>query len=403
MKSSRVRTAGALLTGLGAAMLIAAPIGAVAASHSNAASAKKPAHPAGLFISQLGRVTKAVTPSAFLRDFNGTQHVVTSVASTTAGKSHVVYLTRKLTATKWTSHAIPGLRPSAGKIQIEAHLSPDGRDVYVTFYECDGVFASTAGINAVRLPEPTQITPTTNTCSHPSTSKDNPPIALSMAFPYNDMGVLLPDPAQGNKIALWRGLPSSGFTPSAALPTTDAFTPVQITMGSSDQIVVVGTGMDGSNQAIYAVTKSAFGATWSAPVKLASLNSPTSDYTIEAVTAYGTSTWVGLYRARGTSHRTHTLFLDHGTASGWDGVVTMAHTTARDSSLRLVYNQGTGHLHAAFTRIDPASRTKKSGIMQQTLIKTWAKPQFVTHWYRDVAAQLTFTNGGHTILSYYQP
>ncbi|HEX3824676.1 MAG TPA: hypothetical protein VHV79_09455 [Mycobacteriales bacterium] len=403
MRTSRARTAGALLTGLGAALLIAAPTGAVAAQHSHATSSKKPAHPAGLFVSEQGRITKAATPSAFLRDFNSTQHIVTSVASTTPGKSRVVYLTRRSKAGKWTSHAIPGLRPSAGKIQIEAHLSPDGRHVYVVFYECDGVFASAAGINAVRLPEPTQITATTNTCGRPNASNDNPPIARSMVFPYNDMGVLLPDPAQDNKIALWKGLPNTGFVPGAALPTTDGFTPVQITTGTSGQVVVIGTGMDGANQAIYTVMKDPYGSTWSAPVKLATLNSPTSDYTIEALTSYRYSTWVGLYRPRGSSGRTHTLFLDHGTASGWLGVVPMAHTTTHDSSLRLVYNEGTGHLHAAFTRVDPASKSKKSGIMQQTLIKSWAKPKFVTHWYRDVAAQLTFTNGGHTILSYYQP
>jgi hypothetical protein len=406
MRTTRVRWIGALLTCLACGLLVASPTGAFAAQHHHGnAARKKPAHPKGFFVTGLGQVTKRVLPTAFVRDGNGGEHVVTTVPSTSSStnQGHIDYLTRAPGAKKWKAHLVPGLRPLAGKVQVEEHLSTDGRRIDAIFYECDGVFITDASLSAVRLPDPTQVVAEDN-CSDPTVSSNEPPIAQAIPLEGHRIGILLPDPAQDNEAALFEGSTTDTFTAGVALPTVDSFSPQQITLDQrTGEIVVAGTGDDGTNEGIYVTTELEYENHWSTPVEIATLKSPTTDYTLESLTSYGNSKYIGLYR-KPTGGVKHSLFVVHGTQSGeWVGAYPLVHTTAQDTALRLTTNVDTGHLHAAWTRFVPSSPAKKSGIMQEQRTDAgWPKPVFLTHWHRDIAQGIQLTASGHPVIGYYQ-
>jgi hypothetical protein len=407
MTTTRTRWIGALLTCLGFLFFVATPAGAITGHNGGSTPAKKSAHPKGFFVSgPAGQVTNTASTSALVRDDStGGLHVVTTVASpTTTGQAHIAYLTHFPGDKKWASRTVPGLHPTAGGIQVEAHLSTDGRRVFAVIYECDGVFVTDASVSSRRLAEPTQVS-STNTCSSPTTTTNEPPVAHAVAMDGHQIGILLPDPAQDNEPAIWTGAPSGTFTPGPALPTADSFVPSQIERDPvTGRIVVVGQGSDGTNEGVYVTTQRYFEDTWTGPTKIATLNSPTSDYAIEALTTYDNSTWVGLQRpvVTGQSPK-HTLFVDHGkSAGGWVGVIALTHSTSQDSALRLVINPDTGHLHAAFTRVDSSSKVKKSGVMEEALLSHWSKPKFFSHWYRDTADQIVFNTAGRAVIGYQQ-
>jgi hypothetical protein len=407
----RSRGSAAALTALAACGLLAAAVAAPAgasstAAHHGAVAAKRVAHPNGFFVTDSSRAaTSSTGEAALVRDSEGTEHVITSVASTTPDKGHLVYLTRKSGATKWTSHAISGLRPTNGGIRIEAHLDPADH-VVVVIYECDGVYMASASPRATRMPEPTLVLAKSN-CATAKAASDNPPTADAYATYNSSVGVLLPDPAQDNRQAIYTGEPgNSSIHITTAIPATDDITVSQVTYDAgSSEVVAVGEGTDGTTKGIYALKNRYYGGAWTQPVRIATLNSATADFRIESVTSYRNVIWVGLERpAVGGVAPKHRLYVVHGTASGqWDGLIPLPHATAKDSSLRLLINPDTRTLHAAFTRVTPGSHVAKSGIMQEARTGgRWSTPKYFTHWYRDVADEITINSAGKAVVSYEQ-
>jgi hypothetical protein len=397
------------MAALGVTGVIAtAPAGAVTAGHQHrAASTHAVAHPKGFFVSDSGQATSSTAPAALVRDADGGEHVITSDPSSTVGMSHLVYVTRHQGATHWTSHAIPGLRPNAGQIKVEAHLSEDNTRVVIVMYECDGVFIADAGIRAVRMAEPTQVIAEDNCATATATSND-PPIADALAIPGREVDILWPDPNQGNQQELFLGTPGTRLSgASNPIPTTDDITIDQVTQDPyTSDFVAVGQGTDGTSEGVYVteLLDEGYDGTWTTPVRIASLNSPTSDFAIESVTAAKGSIWVGLQRPTvvGVQPK-HTLYLVHGISGEWGGAIPLPHSTAQDGSLRLLLNPATGHLHAAFTRVVLSSKTNKSGIMQEARVATkWSQPTYFTHWYRDVADQITINQAGRAVIGYEQ-
>jgi hypothetical protein len=404
MRSSRVvRVVG--VAACAAIGLIQAPGGALAAPAGHAVPAAA-SHPHGFFVTGQGQVTVGNGSSALVRDSRGGEHVVTIKhdLSTNGRRGRVVYLTKQPGSSHWVTHAIRGLRGSSGRIRVEAHLSDGGRKIFAVLYECTGVFVTETSTASVRLPPPTRVT-RLNTCTGQPTPSE-PPIADAASLfgeGFND--ILLPDPKQGNTPAIWSNHGTNrSYIPGPALPTTDGFVPAQITnVPHSAEVVVVGYGSHGSTKGIYVVTSSGFNEAWTQPTKIASLHSTTSNYTIDALTASHRATWVGLSRPVTASHPKHRLFVERGTARGWEGAFALPHSNTRDGSLRLTYNLASRHLHAAFTRVNPASKVTNSGIMTEKMHGArWTRPQFVTHWYRDYADQITFNRKGGAIIGYTQ-
>jgi hypothetical protein len=403
MWDTTTRRGAAVLLSLGCAVATA-QTGALAAPHHHAGAGghhkPNPKHhkvKKGFYVADQkssARVTSSLAPAAVIDDSAGITHVVTTIKSPSGSgdQGRIVYYSRDKGATKWRSHAVPGLRPLAGGIKVQAGLSTDGNRVWAVFYECDGVFAASASVHAKRLPVPTRVQ-SADTCATATPRTIEPPIAQAVGGFGSLISVLLPDPAQLNNPAIWTGHPGSTFTPGPALPTTDSFVPTQITLSSGDEdFLAIGQGSDGVNQGVY-VTKLE-GNTWTAPTLIASLNSPTSDYRVESIVAIRGATYVGL--ARPGSHGG--LFLVHGTSDGqWGGVIRLPHTTKSDTSLRLDVNQDTGHLHAAYTR---HGSKKKAGIVQQARTKGWQKPKYYSHSGRDVAQQLVFNKAGQAVIGY---
>jgi hypothetical protein len=363
-------------------------------------------HPVGFYVSGQGRVVKGSNDTALVRDENGGEHVVTTVRSTagSGNSGHIVYLTRKAGATKWTSHAIPGLRPMAGGIKVEIHTSFYGDRVFAVFYQCNGVYVSDATLSQSRLPTPTLVEAESN-CASPVKAPAGP-TSDAVALPYggDEVAVLLPDPANSNQPSLFTGTPGGTFTASDPLPTTDSLAPVRMTIDSvTGLITVVSNGSDGTHAGIYVTNKPYYTSTWSTPTRIATLSRATQDFTVGSVTAYNGAIWVGLQEPNLTGlHRTHALFVQHGTASNqWIGVVPLAHATLKDTDLQLAFNAQTGHLHAAFSRVNPASKTKKSGIITEARVSgKWVDLKFLTHWYKDRTTQITYTNAGHAVIGY---
>jgi hypothetical protein len=404
MRPLRARSTVALLAGASCGLLLAAPTGAFAAAHHPTTTSKAAAHPKGLFITGQGKVSASTNGSAFVRDQNGGEHLITTVANPSAPgqQGHIVYITKKASATTFRSLSVPGLHNLAGGVDIEAHLSGDGTRVFAVFYGCDGASVADASIGSTRLPTPT-VVQSANNCTSGTPSPTGPPTALAVPYGSREVGVLLDDPAQSNKPALFVGAPGGTFKPQTALPTANSFVPEQLAYDSrNDSIVAVGTGSDGTNVGIYYSTQRYGSAPWSTPKELATLNSPTRNYTLESATSYNSSIWIGLLKPK--SGAKHTQFDVHIGADGQNsGVVPLVHTTNNDTSLRLLYNSDTGHLHAVWTRVISSSKAKKSGIFHEALIGgSWAKPQQLTKWYRDTAQQVTFTPGGHPFVSYEQ-
>jgi hypothetical protein len=386
-----------------------APVGATAApaGHHHHHHHPKPHHPNGFFVgdrnANVQKVESFGTPSALVRDSNGTEHLVTTKpTSADPTMGHIEYGTRATDKDKWKIREVPVLRNLTGGVQVESHLSFNGRRIFAIFYECDGVFVVDAPIGAGRLPEPTEVA-SADTCSAPVDSTDNPPVARAGTVSGRTIEVMLPDPAQGGAEAIFSGVPTEEFTPGTALPTTDDFTPLQVAMDPTyGGIVVVGTGSDGTNEGIYAVRGQAFSDTWTDPEQIATLNSPTSDYKIDSLQNYNHHTFVGLEKPGASL--SHSLFLVKGQPSGqWLGAVPLPHTAGHDHNLRLVVNTDTHHLHAAWTRVIASSHAKKSGIMHEGQSATgWLKPTFVSHWYRDVPTQITLTSAGHPYIGFNQ-
>lgn len=280
------------------------------------------------------------------------------------------------------------------------------------FYECDGVFVAQASFGATRLPQPSPVQ-TADNCASPSSAKaGSPSIASAAALPFGDesIGIVLADPANSNTPTLFAGNAGGTFTATSALPTTNGFTPTAISISPSDYVTVVGTGTNGGVRGIYSTTSYVYDLSWSTPSLIATLNSKTRDFTIESVATVGTSAWVGLLRPPSPNGPiAHTLYLNHGTdldsTPQWTGAFVLPHSGSRDSGLILGINVSSGHPHAVFTRVNTASKTKKSGIMLEDLLsssKGWSKPKFMSHWYLDHADQMAITSTGKTIIGYDQ-
>lgn len=381
----------------------------VVGAQAGHAAASASAHPKGFFVTGQGRVTSTPNPSALVRDPNGGLHVITSVRSpsATGDRGHIVYITRQPGQKHWLSHPIPGLRPLAG-IRVEEHLNFAGNRVFAVIYECDGIYAMDTTLKSSRMPEPSLMQPL-DTCDHPggATGGSAPPTARAVPLPSGgEIGVLLPDPAQDNRLAIFTGSPGSTFTPDTAIPTANGFAPKQMTIDQwSGRITIIGLGTDGTNVGIYDISRPWWEPTWTAPVRIATLNGTSNNYQIQSVVAYKSSVWVGLLKASNAgSHPRTGLYLVHGDSSGqWSGAIALPHSTSHDTALRLAINLTTNHLHAAFTRVNPVSHVKKSGIMTEARFDgRWHQPKFFTHWYRDYANQLTLTTKGHAVISYVQ-
>jgi hypothetical protein len=212
---------------------------------------------------------------------------------------------------------------------------------------------------------------------------------------------------QDNRVALYQGTPGDAFAPDTALPATDDFVPSKVTIDMQNaSIVVVGQGSDGTNEGVYVA--SMFWDSqwqWTGPTLIDSLKKSSTDYVVESVAANNYGIWVGLLKPHVTGvAQKYSLFVDHGLRTGQRiGAVHLLHSTIHDTALQLSFNQNTGHLHAAFTRVDASSKVNGSGIVTEGLINgKWHDVRFITHWIRDRTAEITFTTAGTTIIGYTQ-
>jgi hypothetical protein len=407
--SSRVRRIVTLTAAVGTGLVLVVPVGAAAGP---AAPALTPVashrHPAGFFVSGAGRVGGR-RPAVLVQGSRGGEHVVTVRLDrkVSGNRGHVVYRTRRPGAKHWLTTVVPGLHPLAG-IQLEAHSVSHDRKVLAVTYGCDGVFATRAGARATRLPRLTLVAPG-NACGGPRTTSQDPPITHAAEVPGGPIGVLLPDPAQGDRMALWEGVPGGTFAPTRSLPTANDFVPAMVVHTTDDSVIVVGYGSDGTNPGIY-FTRTKYAHTWSTPSEIATRHKPGSNYVIDGAVGAGTL-WVALSLPHVSGRQQkHPIFLD--TVENTDdstGARPLQFSTSRDSDLRLAYNPASGRLHAAFTRVDPAAPVTGSGIMKEKLLTNnnqvvlgWTRPTFVTHWYRDYTDQITFTSNGGAVIGYTQ-
>jgi hypothetical protein len=421
MKRSRLTTFTTLVAALGCGLLVASPVAGLASAVPSRAVAKPAAHPAGFFVTGKGRVAATSSSGALVRDSHGGEHVVTTRRALAASgdRGHVIYSTRQPGAKHWTTHELPGLRPM-GRINIEAHLTWDSAHVFVVLYQCDGVYETEVSLAGTRLPTPSLVQ-TANTCPNPGSlpAASAPPIAEAFPKPgFSDpkqISVLLDDPAQGNKPALFSGPPAGPFKASDALPTADGFVPQQMTIDrDTGRIVAIGSGISDGNRAIYETTCTSefcaerlpadYGSSWSALTKIASLGSPTNDYRVESVAAFDAAIWVGLLKPRDPASPTRpTLYLvHHAKYGGWIGAVRLPHTTGQDTALQLAINPRTGSPLAAFTRRNPAATVAKSGIMVDTRLAGRWQLKFLTHWAHDYTQSLTSTGKRRAVIGYIQ-
>jgi hypothetical protein len=390
MWSSKGRRAAAAVIGIGCVTVATGTTGAVAAPHSHGATTKH--HPKGFYVAtqkSTMRVTPTTAPAGVVDDPSGTAHVVTiakSAADSTQG--HIVYYTHAH-GQKWKSHKVPGTRPIAN-MSLQEGLSTDARRVWAVFFQCNGVYAADVAAHSTRLPEPSLVKSTDDTCAVPQPVSVDPPVAKAVALYGHRLGILLPGTLPGT-YAVWTGLPGDDFTEGPALPTSDSFVPEQIAADPyTGNVVAIGQGNDGTNEGVYETTLVA--DTWSNPRQIATLNSATDDFQIEAVSTFHRSTYVGLSRDAG-------LFIVHGTKSGqWGGAIRLAHSNRADTSLRLYTNPDTTHLHAAFTR---HGSKKHRGVLQEVRgDHGWSKPKQFSHSGRDITQQITINPVGRAVVGY---
>jgi hypothetical protein len=410
-----------------AALVAAAAVGVLLASAPVAAHATrtfpgaKPPAP-GFFVTGAGRVTSSPDPSALLRDPAGRLHVVTTVRdpSVSGDRGRIVYSTKKLGAKHWVRHVVPGLRPLAGGVHVEELLNGSANHLFVVFYECDGVFASEVSLSSSRLTEPSRVQ-ATDRCSTATgaPTPGSPAVARAVSVDAADssgiLGIMLfDDPAADSQPTIFIGAPGSPFTPLPPLPTTDGFTPIAVANDpffNSGMVTVVGTGTNGTVRGIYVTTEEDTGRGWPNPTRIATLQSATTDFAIESIVSEHHTIWVGLLKPRaGGVIAKHSLYLqrgtdiDRGAAGQWSGAFPLPHSTGRDTGLVLAINPNTGRPHAAFTRVSPGSKRKRSGILVEDKLASgsWTTPAFVTHWYLDHADQMAIAGHGVSIIGYDQ-
>jgi hypothetical protein len=415
MKRTRRTTITTLAAALACGVLVVSPSVGTAVAAPGHSAATPAAHPAGFFVTGVGQAVAGTAQSAFVHDGNGGNHVVTvrQDRSVSGDRGHIVYATRQRGATAWTRTEIPGLRPLAG-LRLQALMSSEGGEVVVVIYQCNGVYETETTLTGARLPTPIRVLAARN-CRHPGSAPiaSAPPIAQAATGVDGwDLGVLLATPYISSRPVMFYGDFKGPFTThDESMPVTDRFVPLLMTLDqATGKIVVIGKGMSGHDQAIFETTGyngvHRGEGVWTKPVKIASLNSPTRDYTAQAVTARGAKIWVGLLKPHTATSPPNapTLFLTHTAGSGrWSSPAQMPHTTGQDTALRLAFNNTTGTLHTAFTRSNPAAPASDSGIMAESLLNgSWQTPRFLTHWIHDYAQQLDITDSGHIVIGYNQ-
>jgi hypothetical protein len=418
MRSSKLWMTTALSAAVGCGLLVASPVAGLASAVPSRAAAKPAAHPAGFFVTGVGEVVAGTAQSALVHDSSGGNYVVTTKRrlSVSGDRGHGIYATRQPGATAWTRTEVPGLRPLAG-LRLQELMNGTGSEVDVVIYECDGVYETQAPLKDTQLPPPTLVQ-AADTCAHPRSAPaaSAPPIAKTVAFSTDGLGglgVLLDAPVappNNRPEILFGSWPGPFNSYAEGIPPTDGFVPLLVTLAATTRkVVVIGKGMSGANQAIFETEFHGVfddGGTWTTPVKIASLGSPTRDYTVESVAALHGKIWVGLLKPHTATSAPNapTLFVAHTCGNGlWFSPTQMRNTTGQDTALRLVFNNNTGTLHAAFTRNNPAAPVAKSGIMVEARINgTWQTPKFLTHWAHDYTQQLTLTANGHAVIGYNQ-
>jgi hypothetical protein len=422
MRASRIWFCGTLTATMGSVFLATTPVAGMAGADDHAAL-KPRKHASGFFVTGQGRVTTGTAPTAFVRDFRGGEHLVTTKRDPAAAgnQGHVLYLTRQPGAKRWTTRVLPGLRPLNG-IQLEAHEATLRSALFVALHQCNGVFVTETTLRQTQLSAPTLVQ-AADGCAKPSPVRiaSAPPISMATYVDLKTIGVIRPDPALANSPTLFIGHPGGPYSPESVatgdpvravdpLPNTNGFVASQVTIdNATGRLVAVGEGMSGGARAIYVTTQPynyRAPAYWKAPTKIASLGSPTRDYAIEGVAAWNGKVWVGLRKppAAGTSPR-HTLFIArNGNHGKWYDAMPLPHTTGHDTALRLLINPTTEALHVAFTRINPNAPTKLSGIMVESLSHgKWHTPRFVTHGSHDYAQVISlapFTGHARAVIGF---
>jgi hypothetical protein len=417
MTRTRRTTITALAAALACGLLVASPVAGIASAVPSRAAAKPAAHPVGFFVTGAGQAVTGTAQSALVHDGNGGNHVVTvrQDLGVSGDRGHIVYRTRQFGAKAWTRTEIPGLRRLVG-LRLQALISSDGDRVIVVIYQCNGVYVTQTSVTGTRLPTPTLVRGA-RSCAHPRSAPaaSAPPIAqAAVGVDGWNIGVLLEAPylySPPHLPFMFYGDFDTAFNAhDEPIPPTDGFVPLLMTLDQpTGKIVVIGKGMSGRDQAIFETTGyngvRFDGGVWTTPVKIASLDSPSRDYTVESVTARGAKIWVGLLKPHTASSPANapTLFLAHTTGSRWFSPAQMSHTTGQDTALRLAFNNTTGTLHTAFTRSNPAAPVTNSGIMAESLLNgTWQTPRFLTHWIHDYTQQLDVTASGHIVIGYNQ-
>jgi hypothetical protein len=410
LSSARTRKLAALAVCACAGVFMAAPQALAAPHPTGAVPAPAPALPHGFFESTgatTTRITSSQWPAALLRDGKGGQHLITTVHKT-AKEFQIVYLTRKPGATHWTSHAVRGLRPDATAIEVEAHLNVSGIRIFVVLYQCNGEYVTDAPIGSARLPKPPLVRASAK-CSEADSDNaaapaDNPPVERAVALGAREVGVL--EESKTASWSVWEGKVGAAFVAGPALPTAHQFRPQQISRDpSTGRIVVDGYGFVGNHGAVYVVTLMPGSSTWTAPKRIALAQSTNvrTDFVLDSLTSLHAATYVGLENATASASG-HGLFIVRRNKSGqWTHPAGIPHTTAFDSGLRLAASPRSGHLHAAWTRNDPGSKTTLSGVMQEVHnAEGWTKPTFFSHDSLDIVDEITITAAGHAIIGYQQ-
>jgi hypothetical protein len=393
----------AALTGLAALSLQGV---SDASTHHSTRKLSKPK--SGLFVAGEPRLTSSTKSSAYAVDSSNYEHFVQFKAGSSATTGKIVYKSRKLGAKTWVTHNAPGNFATSGQPRLEIVNDNNRLDLDVVAFTCGGVYAVSLSHSTTRLAQFTKVSAVSD-CARTSR-----PTQLVASF-YNAnissgyLNIVVPDATTPGQWDLVAGAPGKPFTKIATVPTDDSFVPTQLVGYYYNGGTVVGQGVDSSgNKGVFASTigfkyddsVQSEVVTWTDLTEIATLNSPTKNYTIAQSTTHDRTTDVGLYLPAGTRKgQKHTLFVDTQDSSGqWSGPISIDGTTLHDRGLILSTSQTTGKLRATWLRVNAKNATTKrssSGIMTSRLLSAgWTKAAFETHWYKDTPLSTTYDRKG---------
>lgn len=364
----------------------------------------KPAPKIGLFVAHEPRITPNTAPASYVVDSRNYEHFVQFREGAT-GDGHIAYYSRKLKARSWTMHTAPGGFDLTGHPRLE--FSAEGSNLYLVAYTCKGVYAVLFADSAQRLPQFTQVSSVSD-CNASST-----PQTMSAVFDdilYNqNLHVIVPDAEVDGQWDVLLGRPGAGFTQVTTVPRDHGFVPTQY-LGNPNGAggEVIGRGIDAEgNKGVYETAESyhwdsatmKYVDDWTDLTEVATLGSPTIDYTVESASFYGDLLDLGLYLPAGSRGQKHTLFIDERDATDqWSSPIPVPRTGMHDHNLILTTSPETAKLRATWERSIGSPRTARrtsSGIItERRLTSGWTPAVQESHWWNDVPLTVSYDRTG---------